>query len=380
MAEKTDEEIIKEVGLETSNISEDDALEALSIDDTKEEELLSPVNEDLLEEELTTNNKNSNKKDNVLENEDRDDETSDSKDDSKEELPIQKKKPKIYKILVAIVVFLVLILAIGLILYLTGFFEPKAEEKPIVKKVEKKVDNEIEFDTKDLNRNKLNKKLTSLTKHEIMNKEELEAEEKRIQEEERLKKEAEQKAIEEKKRKEEEKLKADLDKIAEEKRLLEEHRMAIKKEQEEFIKLQEKAREELEMKKEEFLSQLNNENVITNNIEEKKDEITEIPKKEVMNEQETSMEEKESSKTFLSFINVATIKGELYKSYLDKVLTIDKNVSLCRDSKNRIEIYFGPYDSNKERDKVLNTLLENDFKESYLVDFTKEEYQKRCKY
>ncbi len=99
-----------------------------------------------------------------------------------------------------------------------------------------------------------------------------------------------------------------------------------------------------------------------------------------MKEAENNMEEKTSSKMFLPFINVATIKGELYKTYLDKVLTIDKNVSLCRDSKNRIEVYFGPYDSNIERAKVLDNLLENGFKESYLVDFTKEEYKKRCEY
>ncbi len=48
--------------------------------------------------------------------------------------------------------------------------------------------------------------------------------------------------------------------------------------------------------------------------------------------------------------------------------------------KNRIEIYVGPYDSTKERQKVYNLLLENGFKEAYLVDLTKEEYEKRCKY
>ena len=146
------------------------------------------------------------------------------------------------------------------------------------------------------------------------------------------------------------------------------------------MKLQEKAKEELEKK----LSNINSGNIIS------------VPKRvitedEIIDEEETPIiqddientqndKNNENFKTFLSFINVATIKGNLYKSYLDKVEKYDKKISLCRDFKNRIEIYFGPYESQEERLKVFNLLIENGFKEAYLVDFTDEEYNKRCNY
>lgn len=397
MAEKTDEEIIKEVGLETTDdISNEDALAALSFDnDTNNNNDVQIIEQDNEPEELTpilNNNveqidnidvKEEQEQNNVIENEDKDDETNKVNMEQEEEIPVQKKQPKIYRILMIIVAALASILVIGLIMYLTGFFDPE-EPKPMPKpmpEVEMKMDEGIEFNEKEINKEKLNRKLTALTKTEIMNKEELEAEEKRIQEEERKKKEAEQKAIEEKQRLEEEKKQAQLAKIEEERRLLEEHRMAIKKEQDEFIKLQEEAQKAFEEQKNELLKQINQnpETVEENQVNEDK----EIVRTEQNEEQETIKEEiekKEEVKMFMPFINVATIKGELFKEYLDKVQSFDKKLSLCRDSKNRIEIYFGPYDSQKERTKVLNNLMDNGFKESYLVDFTKEEYEKRCKY
>lgn len=107
----------------------------------------------------------------------------------------------------------------------------------------------------------------------------------------------------------------------------------------------------------------------SNEMETAPESMTEVP-----------MENNDDYKTFLSFINVATIKGDLYKSYLDKVEKYDKKLSLCRDLKNRIEIYFGPYQSQEEREKVFNQLIENGFKQAYLVDFTEDEYKKRCEY
>ncbi len=373
MPEKTDEEIIKEVGLETiDSTTEKDALEALSLGEDEKsknnndfEELIpvtknSDANNDTLENESSDNITNSQ---DVIENEDKDDETKKAYEELENEIPIQKKQPKIYKILMIVVATLATVLTIGTILFFTGFFEPEEPKTTTDKKIEKTIKPEIEFNEEDINKDELNKKLSSLTKTEIMNKEELEAEERRIKEEERKKKEAEEKLLEEKRKQEEEKYKAELAKIEEEKKLLEEHRMAIKKEQEEFLKLQEEAAKELEAKKNELINQINQTPIEKTNIEEK-----------------TEVIQKVEVKTFIPFINVATIKGDLYKSYLNKVLKFDKNMSLCRDSKNRIEIYFGPYDSQKERTKVLNNLIENGFKESYSVDFTQEEYEKRCKY
>lgn len=370
MAEKTEEEIDKN--------EENEALEELTIKNDEEEKLV-PIDNSTSDENKT------------IENEDKDDE---KKSVETEEIPVQKKQPKLQKILILIVGVLVVLLTIGIILYFIGFFDPE-EKKSIQKdekitKVKSKPKPEIVFDTQEINKSQLNKKLSMLTKKEIMNKEELEKEEQKLKEEEKRKKEAELKAIEDKKKEEEAKLAAQFAKIEEEKRVLKEHQQKIKQEQEEFIKLQEEARRELEDQKEELLAQLkagnlastvkiNEKPAINEEIDNLENNSLEVPdSKEEMTA--VSNTQNKMSNEFLSFINVATIKGELYKSYLDKVMTFDKNLSLCRDDKNRIEIYFGPYDSKNERSKVLDNLLGNGFKQSYLVDFTQEEYNKRCKY
>ncbi len=380
MAEKSDEEIIKELGLEASSndVSPEEALVELSIKD--DEESLEPI-----ENQEDTTDKEEISKENVIENEDRDDEkelVNESNKNNEEPLPVQKKQPKIYKILIAIVIFLFIVLTAGTIMYFTGFFDPEPV-KQAEKVVEKKTEIKIDFKDKNIDESKLNKKLKMLTKHEIMNKEELEAEEKRIKEEEkkkkeaeRKKKEAEEKALNEKKKKEEERLA----KIEEEKKLLTQQQEALKKEQKALLILQEELKAEFEEEKKRFLEDIENQKTeIQDPVKEETIEESQEVEEDQFNKNEFENENK-SINQFLPFINVATIKGNLYKSYLDKILEIDKNVSLCRDFKNRIEIYSGPYDSETERQKVINKLLEKGIKEAYLVDFTAEEYEKRCKY
>lgn len=372
MADKSDEEIIKEVGLEASDeLNEQETLDQLSLTDDKDENLLSPINE--------RDKDSKNRDDNVIENEDRDgiEKTKKGEDTIEENSePVQKKQPKIYKILLSLAAFLILILITGGVLYLTGFFDSKPIQ-PIEKKtVTKNVVEEIDFDTNEINKKRLNKKLTSLTKHEIMNKEELESEENKIKEEERKKKEAEEKERLEKKQKEEALVAAQLVKLEEEKKALENQQKIIKEEQEKFLQLQIQAKEELAQAQAKLLEELNNTKGMSKNKQEQPyaNETTEAI------EELSNQEEDLINNSFLSFINVATIKGELYKSYLDKAQKHYKNISICRDNKNRIEIYFGPFYSSKERKKVFDNLLEDGFKESYLIDFTNEEYNKRCKY
>lgn len=394
MAEKSDEEIIKEVGLENSNTSDlEESTETLPLN---ENEILEPIEEIDSDEQKNNNEK-------VLENEDKDDINKikiDANEDSS--TSIQKKQPKIYKTLIGIVILLFLVLATGLILYFTGFFDPEPIKTPAEKVVKKEVAPKVIFNSKDLDKTRLNKKLTMLTKREIMNKEEFENEEKRIKAEEKKQKEAEEKALLEKKQKEEALLAAEFEKIENEKKLLQEHQKTIKDEQEKFLKIQEQAKLELEQTKTKLLEELEEKKVkqvaeiksVINEpdelngpsepiqLNETTDDESEIllTVDEEMNEENLVIKEESDSFSFLSFINVATIKGNLYKSYLDDVQKYDKKISLCRDYKNRIEIYFGPYSSDKEREKVFNNLLENGFKEAYLIDFTNEEYQKRCKY
>lgn len=374
MAEKTDEEIIKEVGLETTNnTNEEELLEELSIDSNFEQTIESDGN--------STNNQNTDNNDST---------NNTSQQEENESSPVQKKQPKIYKILIGVVAFLLIILTVGIILYFLGYFDPEeVVKKPNKKSEVEKIEKNINFNSKELNKKRLNKKLSMLTKHEIMNRNELEAEEKRIKEEEKKKKEKEQRIIDEKKKKEASELAAQYAKIEEEKRILEEHQKNIKQKQEDFLKIQEEAKMELEAKRLELMQEFEKQKLLQHeNIEDEQviesENMNDDTKEEVQEDIEEEMPLKEDttvlSKSFLNFINVATIKGELYKSFLDEVQTYDSNLTLCRDYKNRIEILFGPYESKEVRENVFNNLIKNGLKESYLMDLTNEEYQKRCKY
>lgn len=378
MAEKTDEEIIEELGLEQNATKQEEIGKNEEVDDS-----LEPMNESSqTEEELEISEEKQEENNQTIENEDF------------EDAPIQKKQSKLFRVLIGVIASLSVVLTIGIILYLTGFFEEetKIEQKKVAPIEVNKKDDSVNIE--EIDKNKLNKKLQMLTKTEIMNKEELEAEEKRIAEEKRKEEEAKKKAIEEEKRKEEEKIKQEKEALEKEKELLAQRQELIKKEQEDFIKFQEEIKKEFELQKEQLLEEIEKQKNTTDtslgnssNIDTQKPlNVNDIVNNTIQNQEENIIEEKDetsttmNSKLFLPFINVATIKGNLYKSYLDQIETFDKKISLCRDSKNRIEIYFGPYTSSSERSKVFDSLLENGFKEAYLVDFTKEEYEKRCKY
>ena len=47
---------------------------------------------------------------------------------------------------------------------------------------------------------------------------------------------------------------------------------------------------------------------------------------------------------------------------------------------NRIEIYYGPFKNNEERSELLDKLMKNKFEEAYELEFTQEEFDKRCNY
>ncbi|XPV69252.1 MAG: hypothetical protein ACNI25_01450 [Halarcobacter sp.] len=358
MAEKSDEDIIKEVGLDNDKQSVDGTT---NVEEENQEKVEENTQEPILEEiELPQQEENT---------------TGDEKVNKK----IQKRQPKILRIMITVIAILFSLLAIGLMLYFLGFFTPDEDPKEITKtqaSANEQRKNQIDININELDEKKLNKKLTTLTKHEIMNKHELEAEEKRIKEEEEKRIAAEKKAQEDKKKKMQEEIDAQYAKIDEEKKLLSEQQKQIKEEQEKFLALQKQLKDELEIKKTELLQELDTKKSMEN-----------TPSGKVVNNQEanipqeqTNNEVMQSSNQFLSFINVATIKGELLKSYLDKLLTFEKNVSLCRDPKNRIVIYFGPYGTDGERKKVYDELMNNGYKQAYLSDLTNEEYEKRCKY
>ena len=304
----------------------------------------------------------------TIKNEDNDNGSNENEDDKykdilevKEEFSKSKKKSLLSKILIGLIAFLLLLLTAGIILYFLGYFTPKEEIKVTEENlmpVEIK-EEAYKFDIKDINSKKLNEQLSFLTNKNI-NKE-------RNEELEKL--ENEKRIIEEEKRREEEAFKIQEEALLKEKAAIEEKKIQLENEKAELEAMRQEAlmlKEQLEMNK----TKLENTQIEKVDIEisPKEEKVSDLPV------------EASTNKKFLKFINVAKIKGSLYKKYLDKVSAVNPNVILCRDDKNRIEIYFGPFNDEETRAKLLDKLIKNKFEEAYEVEFTQDEFDKRCNY
>ena len=268
-----------------------------------------------------------------------------------------KNKKLLFKVLIGIISLLIIILIAGAILYFSGFFEHKEETEkeetqhieshaevtpPVIVEKPQSKEEGYKFNIKDINSKKLNDQLANLTNKNIEKKEE------------------DKKTLTETKKENSEvkNNEAQLE-LEKEKAELEKKKIELEKQKIEQDKIKEESTTKeispslLEEKKS------NNENSIVN---------THIK------------EENKTEAGFLLFINVVKINGPLYKKYLDKILVINPNVRLCRDEKNRIEIYYGPFKSDEERGELLNKLIKNKFSEAFALEFTKEEFDKRCNY
>ncbi len=280
-----------------------------------------------------------------------------------EEFVKKNKKSSLKKILFGLIGFLLLLIVIGVVLFLLGFFTPeekKEESKPVEQKQEiTKEEESYKFDIKDINSKKLNEQLASLTNKNLNQEKNEELE----------KKEDEKRLIEEQKRKEEELLAQQEATLQKERVALEETKLQLENEKAQLEILKEQAL----IVKEELLSKQNTETA---------EKIKEIEEKEntVQKKNENITKESNAPDGFLKFISVAKIKGDLYKKYLDKVVAINPNIILCRDDKNRIEIYYGPFKDENTRKNLLEKLIKNKFSESYELEFTKEEFDIRCNY
>lgn len=278
-----------------------------------------------------------------------------------------KKKSNLNKILFGLIGFLVFVLLIGIVLYFLDFFSPKEEPKPISAVQETSQEIEVKeepykFDIKDINSKKLNDQLSFLTNKNIP-----------LEKQEELDKiQDEQDIIDEQKRREEEAIKAQEEELLKEKSAIEEKRIELENEKAQL----EAMRQEALLLKQELES---NKTKLEDNLEQENE--TKAPEEQATAPIEQKIiKEADTSSSFLKFINVAKIKGSLYKKYLDKVTQVDTNAILCRDDKNRIEIYFGPFNDNESRELLLNKLINAGFEEAFELELTQEEFDKRCNY
>lgn len=283
------------------------------------------------------------------------------------------KKPSLKVILVSIIAILLLIIGITLII-----FSPK--EEPIAETPSQEIaapttqevtqnqeiteakEPEVKFDLSSINSQKLNEQLANLTNKNIKKEAPTTVEN-----------EESRRVLEEQKRIEEESLKIEEDMVLKQKESLEEKKAELEMEMQKLEAL----KKEAILAREELIKAQN-----TNIESNKKDiQIEQKPQEKIKQEniEETKAKEQNNGE-FLQLINVAKIKGTLYKKYLDKATRIDPNILLCRDDLNRIELYYGPFSSDEERETLLNKLLKNGFSQAYELEMTKDEFNKRCKY
>lgn len=285
------------------------------------------------------------------------------------------KKPSLKVILVSIIAILLLLLIIGITLII---FSPK--EEPIAETPSQEIaapttqevtqnqeiteakEPEVKFDLSSINSQKLNEQLANLTNKNIKKEAPTTVEN-----------EESRRVLEEQKRIEEESLKIEEDMVLKQKESLEEKKAELEMEMQKLEAL----KKEAILAREELIKAQN-----TNIESNKKDiQIEQKPQEKIKQEniEETKAKEQNNGE-FLQLINVAKIKGTLYKKYLDKATRIDPNILLCRDDLNRIELYYGPFSSDEERETLLNKLLKNGFSQAYELEMTKDEFNKRCKY
>lgn len=285
------------------------------------------------------------------------------------------KKPSLKAVLISVIAILLLLLIIGITLII---FSPK--EEPIAETPSQEVatpttqevtqnqeiteekEPEVKFDLSSINSQKLNEQLANLTNKNI--KKEAPA---------AVENEESRRVLEEQKRIEEESLKIEEDMVLKQKESLEEKKAELEMEMQKLEALKKEAilaREEL--------IKAQNTNIESN---EKDIQVEQKPQENIKQEniEETKAKEQNNGE-FLQLINVAKIKGTLYKKYLDRATRIDPNILLCRDDLNRIELYYGPFSSNEARESLLNKLLKNGFSQAYELEMTKDEFNKRCKY
>ena len=401
----------------------DDLLNDIALEpDNNGDNATIPVNEEnLTQDEFHDDALNIEADDNSLEideseinEEEGDDDLADVLEDDKE-YAVQKKQTKLQKILIGIVVGLLIVIIVGLIAYFLGFFdpeEPKMKEEPKKVEIKEKKKADFNFKDKDINVDRLNKKLNMLTKYEII--EDAKKEELKALEKEKLHQEAQRKLEEERlakinriKELEEKRLKEEEDARKREQALLDGNQNINNEVQDVEVKIEEPKEEVITVTKE------NKDLTVSYEVEPKQPQVqieeleepmvpqvevvqVEEPMKEAevvvememptptMEQIEEVIEEKQEEEmldnSFVKFIVITTNKKDIYKKDLNKITSVDQNIKLCRDDSNNIEIFVGPYDMQTREIKmaVFKYALKNQMVEA--LDFTQEEFDKRCNY
>jgi hypothetical protein len=251
----------------------------------------------------------------------------------------EKKQAKLKKIIILVSVLFGLVLLIGIVLYFTEAFKPDIIKKPkdinitivkknsIVKIKSKPIKKYINFKISQINIKRLNKKLSLLTKYEIIE-----------------------------------------DDIIEQQKAIEKERL-YKEQQKKFILFSKQNKEEPLFKK----VHNNKIDIIHKNqytIEGIEKNQIKIDKNNITN----------SNIIIKKFIQISTLKITKFSKLIKESKKNKASLSICKDENGKKQIYIGPFISDKKRDfiiKKVNYKLRSTIKKLDLSDI---DFKKRCRF
>jgi len=294
-----------------------------------------------------------------------------------EELEVDEKAKKMKLLIIIISSSIALLFIIFLTLYFTSSEEEEIENTdPNIQLMEKNDNKEqeelkvtpnktlkkVNFNLKDIDIARLNGRLATLTKYEILTKEELETQKKEETKRlERLKKEEDLKAFAKLNKEEPVKIKQKEEPKKEEKKPIIKQQELVNKEQ-------------VPLKVPELPPVAQ---AVSIKVEEAK-----APQLEIKKEPEIELEkvnEKQPQK--LLFIISKNIKYRIFKSLVLEVNSKSARISMCNDTDGRTTILIGPF-QNKEQQNKMDQLIKasNENIETSLQELSQEEFNQRCNF
>ena len=323
------------------------------------------------------------------------DEETDNNEDEEEALEEideeEAKKAKKMKLLIIVLSSLIgLVIIIFLVIFLMSSPEEEIDtekETPTEMTEEKKAEEKkpeeittqatktlkkIDFNIKEIDIARLNGRLATLTKYEILTKAELEAQEKEeLKRLERLKKEEELKEFAKLNKEEPVKLPPQPKKVDKKPEPQVETKQEIPVEKQEIkeaipvmlkptsVAVQEKQAEEEKQSQEIPQIEIKNNNV-------------NVPEKTI---EETAQQEPEK----LLFVLTNSIKYNLFKSLVSKLDSNTARISMCNDENGRTTILIGPFENMEQQNKMDQLIKDSSENiETTLDELTDEEFNKRC--
>ena len=252
----------------------------------------------------------------------------------------EQKQTKLKKIIILVSIIFALVIIVGAVLFFTGAFDPnsspdenststdinssiapKQKKATIKTKVRKK---QINFKTSQINIKRLNKRLSLLTKYEIL----------------------EEDAIEQIKAKDRERL-----------------------------------YREKQKRLEDFAGN-NKEEAIFTKVTSKNGEIDRKSRYSVdgINTNKTNISDNNQVEVKGLYIQIPTLKLKQFRHLIKQAKKVSASLSICKDLNERTQIFIGPFISDKSRTKTLKNISSKLLNQTKKIELTKVEFNNSCNF